>query len=246
MIVEVVAPPVGVNAHFETGSFLWLTLEHTDDDLEFEPAHDSEIGVMPLPLADEFSECGLDLIDLGWVHDEPVAGYPFQSAKLRWALQHGIAPGQRFCMWAARPIYFGPDYHGEYDAEFPHWLVAVEPWSHARITRHWAKVMREIRDGRAAHVAAIEALKLRQRTDRTSWRLREHWVGRYNERLVLTLGSTHTPYARGWLADLVSAEADQGGGWGEQRERAMAELCKRVEAQLGASADVVRALERVK
>lgn len=161
--------PQGVNVYMPTGeTFAWLRLEYDGEDLALEEDYDDELGTMDADTERELEDHGWEgLVSLPWQNDASGEGWMFRATGLKFALENGIAPGQRFLVLVEKPTYSETNNENghEYDTQIEWQLLHVEPWNLDRVLRHWTELHAALYTDRGNAVAAMRGLKELRRTD---------------------------------------------------------------------------------
>lgn len=149
-----------VNLYQEKQIHVWFRLEIDGDDLGFDAlrAH-KVIGDEPSWM-EEYRDCGVETaLD---VHRGRENG-----GVLLWALEQGIAPGQRFWVCVREPTWVegSYEYPDEYDIEWDAEVVYREPWSDKRAANAWERAIKSIRESRQAIADFHRAERAIQRSD---------------------------------------------------------------------------------
>jgi hypothetical protein len=109
----------------------WVVCHWPSDGFEFVYTQEGEWSSWVDQVASDVGVFDMvrDALD-AWCVDEPEA---------KWLLQHGIAPGQSFCVRFSNPR--DEEYHTdcghEYDFKYDWELVEIEPWSTERALAAW-------------------------------------------------------------------------------------------------------------
>lgn len=152
-----------VNIYQEKQIYVWFRLMVDGSDLGFDaPRAHKVIGDEPSWM-EEYRDCGVETaLD---VHRGRENG-----GVLLWALEQGIAPGQRFWICVREPTWVegSYEYPDEYDIEWDAEVVYREPWSDKRAATALEKATKDIREHNEAMSAFHEAEKHIQRTDVSS------------------------------------------------------------------------------
>lgn len=114
--------------------YVWFQFVTDRDSEDLLPQLLSDIpvgdGGQPLNfLADEIKMVGWDSI------------FPTKYTSIEWALQHGIAPYQPFCLKITLHVR-GPDINGEYDENIDTELISVESMNPEWVIEEWEKHLR--------------------------------------------------------------------------------------------------------
>lgn len=146
--------------------YAWFqfTTDRDSDDLLPELLSDIPVGDGGLPssfLPEEMIACGWDSI------------FPTQHLCVEWALHHGIAPYQPFCLKITLKVY-GPDCHGEYDASVKTELISIESMNPEWVLREWEKYLRLIWGGLSADFPAEFVQTPEEEPARKSFTLEEN------------------------------------------------------------------------
>lgn len=117
------------NYYLSSGLYIWFQLEEGEEDLYIVEIGDIDIGVRPESLIEEISESDWDcILGMGYSYNESGLGWSFVSTITEWAIRHGIAPYQPFCVKIDSPPYYSFDCTGECDINFA-------PWNFAKINK---------------------------------------------------------------------------------------------------------------
>lgn len=157
---------VGWDLHLEDEAFVWFRLVWDGEDLEIEHVGDAVND--PQPWWDFYTEEGFKYtLNLDYPQ-ETFEGETFSIRWIQFALKHGIAPGQLFCMSLSRPYYskHWTDCGYEYDCETETEVIALGPCRDPG--KSWDRLLKRIQRTRRRAIDYKDRLTKAQWTDRKS------------------------------------------------------------------------------
>lgn len=158
----------------------------------------------------ELSESGFEnIFDYNWstVYEED--GHRFHTFWTTWALQNGIAPGQKFLVRVDPPNTYRSSYeYDEWDVEWGYDIVWIEPLPTGWVWRRWRSFLDKVKLNRELTKREAASLRRRQRTDISAMKIT---VSRYPKPNVLQRGVKLSLYStHGHHHDLANAKDDEG------------------------------------
>lgn len=215
-------PPL-CDANTEEAVYRWHRLVwdgHSDLDPE-ECGHDAWGGPPEWLLHED--DTSLDTVmSPEWTHTK-FEGHDFPDKWLKWALHHGISPGQPFLVRIGKPHYSYSYWDNECDVEWDVEVVRVMPKTLASARRSWERILARIRRYYAYFIARRNRLRHLQDTDSSALSLKTEsfFADRYDEMsppggLRIILCSAHSQMwgpskpSKAWPVHLVSGEDRDG------------------------------------
>lgn len=142
--VEHLAKLMDCNVAAEDHLDVWCRLTSSFTDLELVEMDVDQEGNSPSWVVDDHSFCLTDAVSADSKY-EVVEGLELRCGWSRWALEHGVAPGQPFLI-RVHATEGSSSFNGE-TTEYDSWntweLLAIRPWPARKVLRSWTRFFAE-------------------------------------------------------------------------------------------------------